>query len=287
MATPSKQMEIGVLATLKKDSNPLAAVAEFGLKTAQLQTWNMDFYTPEMVAKVKDDIASSKIRLAAFWAGYSGRMVWNNYVGPSVCGLVPRNLRQRRVDDLKRGADFAKAIGAPAIITHAGFIPDDPMNPLYEETVKALHEVAKHCLNLGIGFWFETGQETPITLLRVITDIGFSNLGINLDTANLIMYGRGNPVDALEVFGPYVRNLHIKDAVFATDCRFLGREVAVGEGRADFDKIIKKLYELDFTGELIIEREISGPQQAVDIKRAQKLLTTLMKKYKPTAAKKK
>ncbi len=287
MATPSKQMEIGVLATLKKDSNPLAAVAEFGLKTAQLQTWNMDFYTPEMVAKVKDDIASSKIRLAAFWAGYSGRMVWNNYVGPSVCGLVPRNLRQRRVDDLKRGADFAKAIGAPAIITHAGFIPDDPMNPLYEETVTALHEVAKHCLNLGIGFWFETGQETPITLLRVITDIGFSNLGINLDTANLIMYGRGNPVDALEVFGPYVRNLHIKDAVFATDCRFLGREVAVGEGRADFDKIIKKLYELDFTGELIIEREISGPQQAVDIKRAQKLLTTLMKKYKPTAAKKK
>ena len=222
----------------------------------------------------------SGIRLAAFWAGYTGKIIWNSYGGPGTCGLVPRDQRARRVEELKKGADFAALIGVPAIITHCGFIPENPEDPLYPETVDAIREVAGHCRKLGLGFWFETGQETPLTLLRTIEDVGLDNLGINLDTANLILYGRGNPVDALEVIGKYVRNLHVKDGVFPTDGRSLGKEVPFGEGRADFDRIIPKLYELNFTGELIIEREISGPKQVEDIKLAYEKLTVLLEKYK-------
>ncbi|MBQ9337732.1 MAG: TIM barrel protein [Lentisphaeria bacterium] len=276
-----KKMEIGVLAMLRKGENPFPAIRDLRLTTAQLQNWDMTNLTPETAAKVKNDIAESGIRLAAFWGGYTGKIVWNSYGGPETCGLVPRDQRARRVDELKRGADFARMIDAPALITHCGFIPENPMDPLYEETVDAIRDVALHCKELGIDFWFESGQETPLTLLRTIEDVGLDNLGVNLDTANLILYGRGNPVDALEVVGKYVRNLHVKDGMFPTDGHSLGKEVPFGEGRADFDKIIRKLYALDFTGELIIEREISGPQQIADIQLAVRKLTALLEKYKP------
>ena len=179
-----KKMEIGVLAMLRKGENPFPAIHDLGLTTAQLQNWDMTNLNPETAEKVKHDLTESGIRLAAFWAGYTGKIVWNSYGGPETCGLVPRDQRTRRVDELKRGADFAKMIGAPAIITHCGFIPENPMDPLYKETVDAIREVALHCKELGIGFWFEAGQETPLTLLRTIEDVGLDNLGVNLDTAN-------------------------------------------------------------------------------------------------------
>ena len=133
------------------------------------------------------------------------------------------------------------------------------------EVLDALGEIAEYCQKLGLEFWFETGQETPVTLLRTIEDIGLPNLGINLDTANIILYGKGNPVDALDVFGKYVRNLHIKDGFYPEDGHKLGRHCPIGEGKVDFEKVITKLHEIGFTGELVVEREITGEQQAKDI----------------------
>ena len=271
--------EIGVLTMMKKGKNVFMPVAEYGMKTVQLQNWDMDLLNDEMVEQIKSDLATSGVKLAAFWAGYTGRIVWDFLTGPATCGIVPRDQRQKRVDELKKGAKFAAAINAPAIITHCGFIPESPSDPLYEETVNAIWEVASYCHSLGIGFWFETGQETPVTLLRTIQSVNLPNLGVNLDTANLMLYGKGNPVDALDVIGPYVRNLHVKDGVFPVDGRFLGKEVPVGQGKANFPEIIKKLYELNFSGQMIIEREISGEQQVADIKMAKAYLENILKAY--------
>ena len=272
-------MEIGVLAMLRKNTDPFKVIADFGLKTAQVQCWDMTLLNEKFARETEKQIKDSGIRMAAYWAGYTGRIVWNSYDGPVTCGLVPRDLRQKRVDDLKRGADFAKMLGAPAIITHCGFIPENPRDELYPETVNAIFDVAVHCLNLGLDFWFEAGQETPLTLLRTIEDLALPNLGVNLDTANLILYGRGNPVDALDVIGPYVKNLHMKDGVFPTNSKVLGVEKPLGEGAVDFDKVIRKLYDLNYTGELIIEREISGPQQEIDIRKGITFLSRLVEKY--------
>lgn len=272
-------MQIGVLAMLRGTNDPFKPIADFGLKTAQVQCWDMSLLTEKFAKTTKKQMEDAGIRMAAYWAGYTGRIVWNSYDGPVTCGLVPRDLRQKRVDDLKRGADFAKMLGAPAIITHCGFIPENPRDELYPETINAIHEVAKYCMDLGLEFWFESGQETPLTLLRTIEDLCMPNLGVNLDTANLILYGRGNPVDALDVVGPYVKNLHVKDGVFPANSKVLGEQRALGEGVVDFDKVIKKLYELNYTGELIIEREISGPQQAIDIRKGITFLSKLVEKY--------
>lgn len=268
--------EIGVLTMMKRGVNVFLPAAEYGLKTVQMQNWDMSLLNSEMAKQVRHDLQVSGIRLAAFWAGYTGRIVWNFRSGPGTCGLVPRDQRSRRVEELKKGAEFAAEIGAPAIITHCGFIPESPADPLYGETLSAIWEVASYCRDLGLGFWFETGQETPVTLLRTIENLHLPNLGINLDTANLILYGKGNPVDALDIFGQYVRNLHVKDGVFPVNGDFLGKEVAVGEGRANFPEILRKLKELNFSGEMIIEREISGEQQAADIRRAITCLETVL-----------
>ena len=111
----------------------------------------------------------------------------------------------------------------------------------------ALGEIAEYCQKLGLEFWFETGQETPVTLLRTIEDIGLPNLGINLDTANIILYGKGNPVDALDVFGKYVRNLHIKDGVYPQNGHKLGHETPIGQGKVDFEKVIIKIHSAIFS----------------------------------------
>ena len=280
-AKPAKTpMEIGVLAMLRKDTNPFTAIADFGLKTAQVQCWDMSLLTEKFAKETKKQLEDSGVRMAAYWAGYSGRIVWNSYDGPVTCGLVPRDLRQKRIDDLKRGADFAKILGAPTIITHCGFIPENPRDELYPETVNAIHEVGRHCSKLGLEFWFESGQETPLTLLRTIEDLGLGNVGVNLDTANLILYGRGNPVDALDLLGPYVKNLHVKDGVLPINSKTLGAQKPLGEGIVDFDKLFQKLFALNFTGELIIEREISGPQQAIDIRKGITFISRMVEKYR-------
>jgi sugar phosphate isomerase/epimerase len=197
-------------------------------------------------------------------------LVWDFLRGPSTIGLVPRATRTARMDALKQTSDFAKLLGIAQVQTHCGFIPEDPADPLYNETVLAIREVAQHCAGNGQMFLMETGQETPTTMLRAIQDVDQPNLGVGLDTANLILYGKANPVDAVDIIGPHVRSIHAKDGKWPTDPMKLGEEVLIGTGLVEFDKVFAKLHRLGYTGAVTIEREISGPQQIADV-RAEKV----------------
>jgi sugar phosphate isomerase/epimerase len=179
--------------------------------------------------------------------------------------LVPRQYRRERVECLKHAGRFAHRLGLPAVVTHLGFLPENPKDPELPEILDAVRDVAACLKDLGMEFWLETGQETPVTMLRLIEAVGTGNLGINLDPANLILYGKGNPIDSLDVFGRYVRSVHAKDGLYPTDPMKLGREVKVGQGRVRFPEFLRRLKEIGYTGALIIEREISGPEQRRDI----------------------
>jgi sugar phosphate isomerase/epimerase len=163
-----------------------------------------------------------------------------------------------------------------AIHTHCGFIPENPNDALYKEAVQAITEVVSHVRSNGQIFLFETGQETPITLLRAIEDVGLDNQRVNLDTANLILYGKGNPVDALDVLGKYVAGVHAKDGLFPTDPKNLGEEVPIGKGKANFPALIRRLKQLNYAGPLTIEREISGARQLEDIRASKAYLERLI-----------
>lgn len=271
-------LQLGVMVTLREQpEESIAQVREFALPTCQVSCWDLALCRSEVARRLRAAAQDAGVAISTFWGGVPGRRVWDFVEGPTTIGLVPPGNRQAGVDALKRWSDFAAEVGGvPSLTTHVGFLPVNPADPDYTGTVEALRAVAGHCRANGQGFWFETGQETPITLLRTIEDVALDNLGINLDPANLLMYGMANPLDALDVFGRYVRGLHAKDGAYPTNGRKLGPELPLGEGRVDFPRLIPKLKALGFDGAVTIEREISGPRQAEDIRRAIALLTPLL-----------
>jgi L-ribulose-5-phosphate 3-epimerase len=97
-----------------------------------------------------------------------------------------------------------------------------------------------------------------------------------LDTANLILCGKGNPVNAPDVVGRYVRGIHAKDGFHPTDPKNLDKQVPVGQEKADFARIIQRLKELHYQGAITIEREISGPRQEEEMRRAKEYLESFI-----------
>ena len=177
---------------------------------------------------------------------------------------------------------FATKINVPRVATHVGFLPENMNDPEYLGIVAAIRQIVAVYKKLGICFLFETGQETPITLLRVIEEVAmdgkYDNIGINMDTANLILYGKANSADAITVFGKYVMDTHIKDGLYPTNGKDLGKEVKVGDGLANIPEVIKRLKAVGYTGNYIIEREIKGEQQLADILHAKKYLEEILGK---------
>ncbi len=139
-----------------------------------------------------------------------------------------------RVAALKRASDLAKACGVMAVHTHCGFIPENPNDPLYAEAVNVIRDVVQYCRNNGQTFLCETGQETPITLLRLIQDVGLDNIAVNLDVANLILYGNGEPVGALDVLGPHVTGLARERRLIPDRPVWVGQRSADREGKGTF-----------------------------------------------------
>jgi sugar phosphate isomerase/epimerase len=270
-------MKLGVIITIADDLEAdFKKVRDLGFTTCQLNCWNQSKFNDVTAQKVVAASRKYGIEITSFWCGWEGPAVWDLYEGPLTLGLVPQTFRHERLKMLMKGADFAVKIGVKNLITHVGFIPENPNDPEYHSLVSTLRYLVQYCKANGLFFLFETGQETPVTLLRTIEDIGLDNEGINLDPANLILYGKANPVDALDVIGKYVRDVHAKDGTYPKTGRFIGEEVPLGTGKVNIQALVARLKEIGYDGPLTIEREISGEQQIQDILMAKNLLEKLI-----------
>lgn len=271
-------MKLGVMVQLDsmQIDEKFKQVADYGFNYCQLCAWKQELLTDETAQLVIEACKKYDVKISTFWCGWSGPAAWNFYDGPATLGLVPVEYRYARMKELMEGADFAKKLGVKNVATHAGFLPENPNSEQYNAVVCAIRQVAEHCKQNEQNFLFETGQETPVTLRRTIEDVGTGNLGINLDPANLILYGKANPVDALEVFGEYVLDVHAKDGCYPTNGKELGEEKPIGQGKVNFPVFINKLKEVGYDGTLIIEREISGDQQIKDIIESKGLLEEII-----------
>lgn len=270
-------MKLGVLVFLKDSIEAeLKKVHDFGFSSCQICCWDQSVMTDENAKKINECKEKYGIDVSTFWCGWKGPSVWDFYDGPLTLGLLPVEYRFDRIKELMAGSDFAKKIGVKNIATHVGFLPEVPASSEYQSLVSSLRYLANYVKNNDQYFLFETGQETPVTLRRTIEDVGTGNLGINLDPANLIMYGKANPVDALEVFGEFVRDVHGKDGCYPTDGKNLGRETPLGEGKVNYPNFVAKLKEVGYDGPITIEREIEGDEQIEDIKKAKIYLEELI-----------
>jgi L-ribulose-5-phosphate 3-epimerase len=269
-----KPLRLGLIIGIGNDPDAaLAKVHELELPTCQAYC---EEFAPGLAKKLTAALEKYAIEATSIVVGGPGKEVWDFYQGPLTIGLVPRETRAARIAHIKRASEFAKECGVAAVQTHCGFIPENPNEVLYKETIAAMREVAEYCKKNGQNFRYETGQETPITLVRAIRDVGLDNQGVNFDLANLILYGKANPVDAIEILGPYVQGIHAKDGLWPTNPKDLGEEVAIGKGKVDFPRIIARLKELKYPGAVTIEREISGAQQMEDVRGAKEYLEKLI-----------
>ncbi len=267
-------MRLGVIAPVGNDPDAaIKTVRGFGFPTCQVGVSSL---TPDMASKLRAALDKYGIEATSIIAGGPGPEYYDFYRGPLTIGLVPRDLRAARIAQIKKTSDFAKLAGIPAVQTHCGFFPENPNDPVYKEAVQALREVAMYCHENHQNFRCETGQETPITLVRAIKDAAVPSLGINLDPANLIMYGKANPVDAVPLLGPFIQGVHAKDGLYPADPKELGREVPIGQGKVNFPLFVRKLKEAGYRGPLTIEREIEGPQQVKDIEASKAYLEKLI-----------
>jgi sugar phosphate isomerase/epimerase len=269
-------MKIGVVLNYDETIDELFSWCfENDIKTCQLSV-KPEAQTNETSDLIKKLCETYEMTITALVGTWTGPNEWNFKYGPSTLGIVPPAFRIMRIRELESCARFAKMLGVSDICTHLGFIPENPGDSLYIEFIAALKHLLQYYKSMGIRLNMETGQETPITLLRVIEDVQIDNIGLNFDPANLLMYGKANPIDALSIVGKYINGVHAKDGEYPTDGLSLGAEKALGTGSVNIPLFVKTLQDIGYTGALTIEREISGKQQRLDIIAACKLLRAII-----------
>lgn len=177
-------------------------------------------------------------------------------------------------------AIFAARYAIPLVTFHAGFLPHDPADPERARMIERLRAIADVFAARGVSLALETGQEDADTLSAVLDELNSglaekARIGVNFDPANMILYGMGDPIAALNKLMPHVRQIHIKDAVPATKPGTWGEEKRMGDGAVDWPAFMAVLKKASYTGPLVIERE-AGESRVEDVAHAVGLLRSFL-----------
>lgn len=178
----------------------------------------------------------------------------------------PANLERARGN-----AEVARELGVELVSLHAGFLPEEPSDPERAVLLDRLRTIADTFAAEGVAVALETGQETAQTLLSVLRELERPSVGVNFDPANMLLYGMGDPVEALQRLAPFVRQIHVKDAVRARVPGAWGEEVPVGDGEVDWKSFFGVVREAGIDVDCMIERE-AGDQRVADMQRAAQLV---------------
>ncbi len=274
--------DIGVFASIDAGLGvKLEVAADLKIPTIQLHAPHRSSRTPEQAEQFMARLEALNIQLTAVFGGFDGESYADIPTVERTVGLVPAETRAARLQEMKEISDFARLLGCEVIALHLGFVPHDTTSASYQEVVDVTRQLCDHATRNDQAVHLETGQETADGLLSFLTNVQRNNLFINFDPANMILYGTGEPIEALKKVGKYVRSVHCKDATWSDQPGVTwGREVALGEGQVNFEAYLTALRDIGYRGPLTIEREIpqEPERQKAEIGGAAKLLTDLRKK---------
>lgn len=189
-------------------------------------------------------------------------------------GVVPDATWPENWKNIEADADLAAKLGLKLVTFHAGFLPHEEKDPTFAKLQDRLGKIADAFQGRGIELGMETGQETADTLAAFLRKLGHKNVGVNLDPANVILYDKGDPVAAIKVLGPWLKQCHIKDAVRTKVPGQWGEEVVLGTGQVDWKGFFAALQAAGFAGNLCIERE-AGKQRVADVRTAREYVERL------------
>lgn len=273
---------IGVFASIDAGMGVKLEVArELGVSTIQLHAPAKSSRTPEKAKAFLSALREAGITLTAVFGGFEGESYADIPTVTRTVGLVPPETRAERTQEMKEIADFAKLLGVNVVALHIGVVPHDTASAEYREVLAVTRDVCDHCRKNGQALHLETGQEAADNLLGFIRDVQRDNLFINFDPANMILYGTGEPIAALQKVGKYVKSIHCKDGTWAKNPgKEWGAEVPLGQGDVGMENYLRTLKQVGYTGPLTIEREIpqDPERQKAEIGHAIRLLNDLKAK---------
>jgi sugar phosphate isomerase/epimerase len=273
-AAPKGSNRVGVFLRCTGREDPalaLEAVRALGLDLIQVSRLPERFYTPQGAREFSEMLKRDSIGAASVVVVFDGESYRDRESVERTVGFRPLNLLPERIAYAERCVDFASAIGTNLVTFHMGFLPRDPEHEVYRRMREAVTEVALYAAGKGVTISLETGQETGEELARFLDQIRDVRVGVNFDTANLILYGMDSPPRALARVLDRVTSVHVKDGLPPEDPRLLGRETRLGEGRAEVGECLRLLRESGFQGPLIIENYVwrsLGTDPLAEIRRA-------------------
>jgi sugar phosphate isomerase/epimerase len=271
-------LEIGLMFWAGENARKtLEEVKQFGLRAGQLG-FPGELSLDGAAERWDDALTAERFIAVTAVCSYTGEDYADIPTVQRTVGLVPSATRPERIARTKAVSDVAKKLAIDSVACHIGFVPEGATDPVYAQIRDVTREICDYCGANGQFFTLETGQEPAKVLLKFIQDVERPNLKINFDPANMILYGTGDPVEALDVLGGDVISVHCKDGDWPPRDQpaALGTERALGEGSVDFPAFISKLKEIGYRGLLSIEREGAEPAQRVrDIRQAIALLERL------------
>ena len=256
----------------------LDLAGKLGLPTIQLHTPPVGQRDQASADKILATLAPYGISITAVFGGFEGESYATIPTVVETVGLMPAATRQKRLDEMFEISDFAKMIGCDVIALHLGFVPHDTTAAAYQDIVTVTQLLCQHAANNGQAVHLETGQETADSLVTFITDTKCENLFVNFDPANMILYGAGDPIKAVEKIGSLIKSVHCKDAKWsAKPGQEWGVETKLGDGDVGMKTFLQTLQKIGYTGPLTIEREIpqTPEKQQAEIGHAVDLLKQL------------
>ena len=186
-------------------------------------------------------------------------------------GIAPDATWAQNWKNIQATGELARKLGLKLVTFHAGFLPHEESDPDFAKLKQRLIQVAEFFQTRGIVLGLETGQETAGVLHDFLLQLKRPNVGANFDPANMILYDKGNLIEALQTLGSWIRQVHIKDARRTKVPGTWGEEVVAGTGEVDWPAFFATLNRVNFRGDLCIERE-AGNQRVADIRAARQMV---------------
>jgi len=250
-----KPNEIGVFLKCTGIQDPekaLAAVKELGLNVIQVSKLPDEYYSEEGARRFVELLERYGIKASSVVIVHEGERYSNWQTVEKTVGYLPPETLQDRLEYSRRCIDFAAAVGAPTVTTHMGVLPHDSSAAGYQRLLGAVREVASYCKSREVILALETGQETAAELVEFIDHVG-EDVKVNFDGANFIIYGLDDPLEALEILKDLIVSVHAKDGLPPTEPGLLGKEVPLGEGKAEVCETVRKLVRSGYAGPFIME----------------------------------
>jgi sugar phosphate isomerase/epimerase len=272
-------MEIGVMFWGGPDA--AATIAEqkaFGVRCGQLGIAG-DLNLKGTATAWKKALDDQGFTVVTAFAAYTGEDYADIPTVQRTVGLVPKATRAEREARTLEISDFAAEVGIPGIALHVGFVPEDSRAEDYIIVRDMVRRICDHAAKHGQTFALETGQESADSMLDFFLEVNRENLRINFDPANMVLYGTGDPIAALDVLQRHVVTVHCKDGDWPPKGvpGALGVEKPLGQGAVGMERFIAKLREIHYKGPLCVEREIPDKEErARDVRMAVGLLQKLV-----------